>query len=189
MYFHTHTDTRTRIYIYIYIYRSRFRNYLSDDMVGWCVNVLRHINFCGLFKAKSDLWFVSESFVGNFIFKQFVWDHFFWHTVTWFSVFRSNPNNSIYSQSFVRTQINGFKCVFTTLRTVTRSIFKRSLKFWDSVFSFLIGCLTKAEEPSLPYYFTHSRRRVREFIPFSRVLALCEIQSNLSRIWTRVTGR
>ena len=36
----------------------------------------------------------------------------------------------------------------------TRSIFKRSLTGLNSEFSFsLTSCLTKAEEPSLPYYF------------------------------------
>ena len=41
----------------------------------------------------------------------------------------------------------------------TRSIFKRSLTGLNSEFSFSqTSCLTKAEEPSLPYYFTHSWR-------------------------------
>ena len=42
----------------------------------------------------------------------------------------------------------------------TRSIFKWSLTGFNSEFSFsLTSCLTKTEEPSLPYYlFTHSWR-------------------------------
>ena len=41
----------------------------------------------------------------------------------------------------------------------TRSIFKQSLTGLNSEFSFsYTSCLTKAEEPSLPYYFTHSWR-------------------------------
>ena len=41
----------------------------------------------------------------------------------------------------------------------TRSIFKRSLTGFNSEFSFSeTSCRTKAEEPSLPYYFTHSWR-------------------------------
>ena len=41
----------------------------------------------------------------------------------------------------------------------TRSIFKRSLTGLSSEFSFsYTSCLIKAEEPSLPYYFTHSWR-------------------------------
>ena len=41
----------------------------------------------------------------------------------------------------------------------TRSIFKRSLTGLNSEFSFsATSCLTKAEEPSLSYYFAHSWR-------------------------------
>ena len=64
-----------------------------------------------------------------------------------------------------------------------RSILKRSLTGLNSEFSFsLTSCLTKAEEPSLPYYLS-----IAGFIPFPRVLVLCERQSVSSRIWTRVT--
>ena len=45
--------------------------------------------------------------------------------------------------------------------------------------------LTKAEEPSLPYYLPLAGRRIIGFIPFPRVLVLCEMQSVSSRIWTR----
>ena len=48
------------------------------------------------------------------------------------------------------------------------------------------GCQNKAEELSLPYYLPNARGRIRGFIPFPRVLVLCEIQSNSSKIWTRV---
>ena len=48
------------------------------------------------------------------------------------------------------------------------------------------SCLTKAEEPSLPYYLPIARGRIIGFIPFPRVLVLCEMQSVSSRIWTRV---
>ena len=71
----------------------------------------------------------------------------------------------------------------------TRSIFKRSLTGLNSKFSFSrTSCLTKAEEPSRFYYFTHSwgGRRIIGFIPFPRVLVLCEMQWASSRIWTRV---
>ena len=70
----------------------------------------------------------------------------------------------------------------------TRSIFKRSLTGLNSEFSFsYTGCLTKAEVPSLPYYLPIAGGRIIGFIPFPRVLALCEMQSVSSRIWTRVT--
>ena len=68
-----------------------------------------------------------------------------------------------------------------------RSILKRSLTGLNSEFSFsLTSCLTKAEEPSLPYYLPIAGGRIIGFIPFPRVLVLCEMQSVLSRIWTRV---
>ena len=47
-------------------------------------------------------------------------------------------------------------------------------------------CLTKAEEPSLLYYLPIAGGRIIGFIPFPRVLVLCEMQSVSSRIWTRV---
>ena len=69
----------------------------------------------------------------------------------------------------------------------TRSIFKRSLTGFNSEFSFSeTSCLTKAEEPSLSYYLPIAGGRIIGFIPFPRVLVLCEMQSVLSRIWTCV---
>ena len=69
----------------------------------------------------------------------------------------------------------------------TRSIFKRSLTGLNSEFSFsLTSCLTKAEEPSLSYYLPIAGGRIIGFIPFPRVLVLCEMQSVSSRTWTRV---
>ena len=70
----------------------------------------------------------------------------------------------------------------------TRSIFKWSLTSVNSEFSFSkTSCLTKAEEPSLPYYLPIAGRSIIEFIPFLRVLVLCEMKSTSSRIWTSVT--
>ena len=40
---------------------------------------------------------------------------------------------------------------------------------------------------SLPYYLLIAGGRVIEFVPFPRVLVLCEMLSASSRIWTRVT--
>ena len=69
----------------------------------------------------------------------------------------------------------------------TRSILKWSLTGLNSEFSFsLTSCLTKAEEPSLPYYLPVAGGRIIGFIPFPMVLVLCEMQSVSSRIWTRV---
>ena len=48
-----------------------------------------------------------------------------------------------------------------------------------------VNC-TEAEEPSLSYYLPIAGGRIIGFIPFPRVLVLCEMQSFSSRIWTRV---
>ena len=59
----------------------------------------------------------------------------------------------------------------------TRSVFKRSLTGLNSECSFSqTTCLTKAEEPSLPYYFPIAGRRIIGFIPLPRVLVLSEMQ-------------
>ena len=50
----------------------------------------------------------------------------------------------------------------------------------NSEFSF------KAEEPSLSYYLPIAGGRIIGFIPFPRVLVLCEMQSVSPRIWTGV---
>ena len=69
----------------------------------------------------------------------------------------------------------------------TRSIFKWSLTGVNSEFSFsLASCLTEAEEPSLSYYLPIAGGRIIGFIPFQRVLVLCEMQSVSFRIWNRV---
>ena len=61
--------------------------------------------------------------------------------------------------------------------------FKRSLTGFNSEFSFSkTSCLTKAEEPSLSYYLPIAGRKIIGFIPFPRVLVLCEIQSTSFRI-------
>ena len=67
------------------------------------------------------------------------------------------------------------------------NFFKRSLTGLNSEFSFSkTSCLTKAEEPSLPYYLPITGGRIFGFIPFPRVLVLCEMLSVRYRIWTRV---
>ena len=69
----------------------------------------------------------------------------------------------------------------------TRPIFKRSLTGLNSQFSFsFTSCLTKAEEPSLPNYLPIAGGRRIGFIPFPKVLVQCKMQSDTSRIWTRL---
>ena len=60
----------------------------------------------------------------------------------------------------------------------TMSIFERILTGLNSEFSFsfsLTSRPTKAEEPSLPDYLPIAGGRIFGFIPFSRVLVLCEM--------------
>ena len=65
--------------------------------------------------------------------------------------------------------------------------FKQSLTGLNSEFSFSkTSCLTKAEEPSRSYYLPIAGGRIIGFIPFPKVLVLCEMQSVSSGIWTRV---
>ena len=60
----------------------------------------------------------------------------------------------------------------------TSSIFKRGLTGLNSEFSLSdTSSLTKAEEISLLYYLPIAGGRIIGFIPFTRVLVLCEIQS------------
>ena len=70
----------------------------------------------------------------------------------------------------------------------TRSIFKQCLTGLDLEFSFSeTSCPTKTEELSLPNNLPMAGGRIIWFIPFPRVLVLCEMQSASSRIWTCVT--
>ena len=70
----------------------------------------------------------------------------------------------------------------------TKSIFKRSFTGLNSEFSFSeTSCLTKAEEPNIPYYLPIAGWIIIGFIPFARVLVQCEVPSVSSRIWICVT--
>ena len=58
----------------------------------------------------------------------------------------------------------------------TKSIFKWGSTGLNSEFSFCYSsCLTKAEEPSLPYHLPIAGGRITGFIPSPRVLVVCEI--------------
>ena len=57
----------------------------------------------------------------------------------------------------------------------------------NSEFSFSwTGCHTKIKEPSLLYYLLIVEGRIVGFIPFPRVLTLCEMQIASFSIWTGV---
>ena len=90
----------------------------------------------------------------------------------------TNPKVDIYIYIYIYTFTNPS----AQAKYDKRSVFKRSLTGFNSEFFFL----TKAEEPSLPYYLPIAGGRIIGFIPFTRVLVLCEMQSVSSQIWTRV---
>ena len=72
------------------------------------------------------------------------------------------------------------------VRYDAKSIFKQSLTGFNSVF-FLLDLLPhQGWRTSLSYYLPIAGGRIIGFIPFPRVLVLCEMQSTSSRIWTRV---
>ena len=65
----------------------------------------------------------------------------------------------------------------------TRPIFQQSLTDLNSEYSFpQTSCLTKDEEPSLSYYLPIAGGRIIGFIPFPRVLVLCEMKAVSSSI-------
>ena len=103
----------------------------------------------------------------------------------------------MYRHEFFSDTNQSFKSTFTCITLFTnpstragydtRSFLNKVLTGLNSEFSFsYTSCLTKAEEPSLPYYLPIAGGRIIGSIPFPRVLMLCEMQSVLSRIWTRV---
>ena len=50
----------------------------------------------------------------------------------------------------------------------------------------LTDCYIMVNDLSLTYYSPIAERRIRGSIPFPRVIVLCEMQTALSMIWTRV---
>ena len=50
----------------------------------------------------------------------------------------------------------------------------------------MTGCYTKFKKGSLTDYSPKSEGTIVGFIPFPRVLAICEMQTASSRIWTQV---
>ena len=94
-------------------------------------------------------------------------------------------------------EISGrIKTILTTAFLRSARILRRVLGTWGNLLSFrlqwdfigvwMTSCLTKAEEPSLSNYLPIAGGRIIGFIPFPRVLVLCEMQLAWSRIWTRV---
>ena len=74
-------------------------------------------------------------------------------------------------------------------RADTRLFFKRGLTGLNSELCFFYtGCHCKVKEPNLPNYLLIGGGRIIGFMTFPRVLAQCEMQTALSRIWTQITA-
>ena len=100
------------------------------------------------------------------------------------SVFLPHFDNT---HTHTHTYVYIFTNTSARVRYDTRSILTRSLTGLNSEFSFSYTCcLTKTEEPSLPYYLPIAGGRIIGFIPFPSVLVLCEMQSVLAKILTCV---
>ena len=90
-------------------------------------------------------------------------------TVKWFQVFFYPPLIKLFNdiQLFAHSYLPNPSA---RAGYDTRSIFKRSLTGLNSEFSFsYTSCLTKTEEPSLPYYLPIAGGRIIGFISFPRV--------------------
>ena len=119
-------------------------------------------------ERKKFGWLLYLSFLDYLMFKSLFFFFFFLQAILRFSVtILSNPSARA-----------GYD---------TKSISKRSLTGLNSEISFSkTSRHSKAEEISLSYYLPITGERIIGFIPFPRVLVLCEIQPASSRIWTRV---
>ena len=72
-------------------------------------------------------------------------------------------------------------------QNVTNLVFKQSLTALNLKLSLSeTGCHTKVKELSLSYLSIAGGKTVK-CIPFPSVLALCELQTASSRVWTLVT--
>ena len=99
--------------------------------------------------------------------------------------FRFYPALSLTIYIYIYIHIH--TCVFTNTPNISRSIFKWSLTSLNSDFSFSYTSYhTKLKQISLSSYLPIGRRRIIESIHFPRVLVLCEMQTALSRVRTRV---
>ena len=74
-------------------------------------------------------------------------------------------------------------CIYQPLCTGKRW---HKINFWEEFNSFEFSFPSPTEKPSLPYYLPIAGGRIIEFIPFPKLLALCEMLSASSRIWTHL---
>ena len=134
----------------------------------WYVSLTIQLNISHLFMQLNDQTVLFQAI-------QFTISHLFAFSLNVNSIWPIDRSPSIFTNPSAQA---GY---------VTRPIFKRSLTGLNSELSFSkTSCLTKAEEPSLPYYLPIAGGRIIEFIPFPRVLVLWEMQSVSFRIWSRV---
>ena len=90
---------------------------------------------------------------------------------------------SIYIYIYIHTHTHTHTfCCILLMKDVTQSKFLSNLN--REFFFSLTSCHTKVKEPSLPYSILIARWRIVGFIPFPKILALCEMQTALSRNWT-----
>ena len=71
----------------------------------------------------------------------------------------------------------------STSRVWHKVIFKWGLTGSDSFF--LTCCYTKVKESCLSYYLPIAVGRIIQYLPFPRVLVLCEMQKAPSKIWNQ----
>ena len=131
----------------------------------------------------------------SFILKHNFYLHTHTHTHTWFSFNNTHPHNfhshkrvhyfHFHTHTHTHTWAYYLHSHIPYLPIPSAqagwhkvNFFKRGLTGLNSEFSFSkTSCRPKAEEPCLPYYYPITGGRIIGFIPFPRVLMLCEMQS------------
>ena len=85
---------------------------------------------------------------------------------------------------YIYTYIYIYMYLLTHLygQDVTKDQFLSSTSLKSDICFSMMGCLTKAKEPSLPYYLHIVGGRIVGFTSFPRILVLCEMLSASSRI-------
>ena len=110
----------------------------------------------------------------------------------WIGIKMQSVLSRIWTRVTTQTRLCLHVCLYIYLsnssarmRWDSRLSFKMSLTDVNLEFSFsYTGCHTKVKKPSLPCYLPLTGRRIARFIPFSRVLALCEMLTALTWIRT-----
>ena len=140
---------------------------LNDPFWLWGTNWNRDENYQSLFSGNS----------------------FWFHLITWLFIQKAKLSNDHklslkLSDTTVRIYLNYLHCLLP-IYYLTQSQLSRRVKLVRNK-SFPSPRLvnTKVKEFSLSHYLTIADRRIVGCILFQRILALCEMQTALSRIWT-----